>query len=125
MLLIEPTWITDVGFILSFVSTASIMIFERKIAKLLKFMPNFLKEGFSTSLSAQIGVAPVLFVTFGQFNPLSPLINAMVLWTIPYIMIFGSLGGVLGLVIPVAGKLILYVCYPLTWWFAAVVSLFC
>lgn len=124
MLVIEPSWITDTGFILSFVSTASIMVFEKKISKLLKFMPKIIKEGFSTSFAAQIGVAPVLFVTFGQFNPLSPVINALVLWTIPYIMILGSLGGVVGLVFPALGKLILYICYPLTWWFTKIVELF-
>lgn len=124
MLFIEPTWIIDIGFILSFVSTASIMIFGKKITQFLKFMPGFFKEGLSTSLSAQIGVAPILFVTFSQFNLLSPIINMLVLWTVPYIMIFGALGGILGLILPEAGKLILYVCYPLTWWFSAVVNIF-
>jgi len=124
MLVIDPAWITDLGFILSFVSTASIMVFEKRIAKLLKFMPGVLKEGFSTSFAAQIGVSPILFVTFGQFNILSPLINALVLWTVPYIMILASLGGVVGLMLPILGKLILYVCYPLTWWFAKIVEIF-
>jgi len=124
MLIIEPTWITDLGFILSFVSTASIMVFEKRINRLLKFMPKVLKEGFSTSLAAQIGVSPILFVTFGQFNLLSPLINMLILWTVPYIMIFGAVGGLLGLFVPFLGKTILYLCYPLIWWFSSVVLLF-
>lgn len=124
MLVIEPAWIMDIGFILTFVSTASIMLFEKRIDKFLKLVPGVLREGLSTSLSAQIGVAPILFVTFGQFNLLSPVINMLVLWTVPYIMIFGALGGLVGLVVPVLGKLLLYICYPLTWWFGAVVALF-
>ncbi len=124
MLVVEPLWITDIGFILSFVSTASIMVFAKKINNFFKFVPNLLKESFSTSLAAQIGVAPILFVTFGQFNILSPLINALVLWTIPYIMILGSLGGMIGLVLPELGKAVLYISYPLEWWFAAVVKFF-
>lgn len=124
MLAIEPSWITDIGFILSFVSTASIMAFGKKTASIFKFMPKFLKEGFSTSVAAQIGVAPILFVTFGQFNLLSPMINALVLWTVPYIMILGTIGGISGLIFPAFGKLILYICYPLTWWFAQIVELF-
>jgi competence protein ComEC len=124
MLLIEPSWLTDIGFSLSFVSTASIMLFAKKLNNFFKFVPNLLKESFSTSLAAQIGVAPILFVTFGQFNILSPLINALVLWTVPFIMIFGALGGVFGLAVPMLGKLILYVCYPLTWWFAKIVEIF-
>jgi len=124
MLVVSPTWLTDLGFILSFVSTASIMVFEKKLSKLLKFLPKIINEGFSTSFAAQIGVAPILFVTFGQFNLLSPIINMLVLWTVPYIMIFGAVGGVVGLLAPSLGKLILYMCYPLTWWFTQVVTLF-
>lgn len=124
MLAIEPFWLTDIGFILSFASTASIMAFAQKFSKLLKKLPKIIREDFSTTLSAQIGVAPILFVTFGQFNLLSPIINVLILWTVPVIMILGSLGGILGMVFPVLGKLILYICYPLLWWFVRVVELF-
>ena len=124
MLIVEPDWTGDLGFILSFVSTASIMAFEKKIFGFLKSVPNIIRESFSTSLAAQIGVAPILFVTFGQFNPLSPFINALVLWIVPFIMILGALGGGFGLIFPLLGKLILYICYPLTWWFAEIVEIF-
>jgi competence protein ComEC len=124
MLAFEPAWITDIGFILSFVSCASIMVFEKKIRKFVNFMPEVLKEGFSTSFAAQIGVAPIIFVTFGQFNIFSPLINALVLWTVPYLMIFGALGGILGLAVPLLGKSVLYLGYPLAWWFVRIVEIF-
>lgn len=124
MLVIVPSWISDLGFILSFVSTASIMLFERKIARFVKFLPKIASEGISTSLAAQIGVAPILFVTFGQFNLLSPVINALVLWTVPYIMVLASLGGIIGLIFPLLGKVFLYLSYPLGWWFTWVVSFF-
>ena len=83
-----------------------------------------LKEGLATSIAAQIGVAPILFVTFGSFNFLSPIINMLVLWTIPGIMILGAVGGIMGLVFPFLGKLILYISYPLTWWFIKIVSIY-
>lgn len=122
MLIYNPLWLTDIGFILSFVSTGSLMLFEKRIRRLLKLVPEVFKEGLSTSLAAQIGVAPILFVTFGQFNIWSPLINALVLWTIPYLMIIGSLGAVVGLIIPFLGKMIVLLSYPLLWWFVKVVS---
>jgi hypothetical protein len=87
-------------------------------------VPGIFREGFSTSLAAQIGVAPILFVTFGQFNLLSPIINALVLWTIPPITIIGGIGGIIGLMIPFFGKLILLLSYPLTSWFIWIVELF-
>ncbi|HKC04713.1 MAG TPA: ComEC/Rec2 family competence protein [Patescibacteria group bacterium] len=124
MLIYKPDWILDIGFILSFVSTGSLMLFEKRIRDKLKIVPEILKEGLSTSLAAQIGVAPILFITFGQFNILSPVLNALVLWTVPLIMIIGSVGGILGLIIPTFGRILLYLSYPFLWWFVKVVQWF-
>ncbi len=124
MLLIKPIWITDIGFILSFVATASLMLFQKKIDAWLSRVPNFFREGLSTSLAAQIGVTPILYMTFGQFNLLSPVINALVLWTIPYIMIGGALAGVIGIFVPLVGRLILFVIYPILWYFEKIISIF-
>jgi len=38
-------------------------------------------------------------------------------------MIIGTVAGVIGLLIPGLARLTLYLCYPLTWWFIAVVKL--
>ncbi|MEK7168883.1 MAG: ComEC/Rec2 family competence protein [Patescibacteria group bacterium] len=124
MLLIKPVWISDLGFILSFVATTSILIFQKRIDNYLKVIPNLLREGLSTSLAAQIGVAPIIFITFGQFNILSPIINALVLWTIPYIMVIGALGGIVGLIVPLVGRLMLFILFPLLWYFTKIISIF-
>ncbi len=124
MLVVNPLWVTDLGFILSFVSTASIMIFSKKILNFFKFMPDIIKQDLSTTLSAQIGVAPIIFVTFGKFSLLSPIVNVLVLWTVPLIMILGALGGTVGLLFPFLGKLILYIGYPLGLWFTKIVEIF-
>jgi competence protein ComEC len=124
MLIYNPDWLVDIGFILSFVSTMSLMLFEKRIRTWLKKVPEVLKEGLSTSLAAQIGVAPILFVTFGQFNILSPVVNALVLWTIPPLMILGAVGGLFGLIFPFLGKMILWASFPLLWWFVHIVTFF-
>jgi len=124
MLIIKPIWIYDLGFILSFTATGSLMLFTKKVEKLLIFVPKYIKSDLTTTLAAQIGVVPILFVTFGQFNLLSPLVNVLILWTVPLIMIIGSIGGVVGLIIPELGKLILYLAYPLTWYFISIVGFF-
>ncbi|MGB6838847.1 MAG: ComEC/Rec2 family competence protein [Microgenomates group bacterium] len=124
MLIIKPDWIGDLGFILSFVATASLMLFERKIARLIHFVPGIFREGLSTSLAAQIGVAPILFVTFGQFSLLSPIINALVLWTIAPITIMGGMAGIVGLASGFLGKTVLLLSFPLTSWFIWIVEVF-
>lgn len=124
MLLIKPEWLTDLGFILSFTATISLIVFQRIIDLRLKIIPAIFREGLSTSLAAQVGVAPIIFATFGQFNILSPIINMFVLWTIPYIMILGALGGLIGLLVPLVGRLILFILFPLLWYFTKVIYIF-
>ena len=124
MLIIKPVWITDLGFILSYVATISLILFQKIIDLRLKLIPAVFREGLSTSLAAQIGVAPIIFVTFGQFNILSPIINALVLWTIPYIMVLGAVGGIVGLIVPVVGRLILFTLFPLLWYFINILYIF-
>lgn len=124
MLLIKPLWLIDLGFILSFVATISLMLFQKLIDSRLKLIPAFFREGLSTSLAAQVGVAPIIYATFGQFNLLSPIINALVLWTIPYIMVLGAIGGIVGLIVPTLGRLILLVMFPFLIWFTKILEIF-
>lgn len=124
MLIINPDWVNDLGFILSFVATASLMVFERPIRNKLSLIPKILRGDLSTSLAAQIGVTPILFVTFGYFNILSPLINALVLWVVAPVTIIGAMAGILGLVYEPIGNLIILLVYPLTTWFVSIVRLF-
>lgn len=126
MLIFKPEWLTDLGFLLSFFATASLLLLEKKVYRLLKFVPEGLgifKKDLSTSLTAQIGVAPILFATFGQFSPLSPLINALILWTIVPMTILGMVGGLLGLIFEPAGTFVLWLVYPLTSWFIGIINL--
>ena len=90
----------------------------------LKFIPKFLREGFSTSLSAQILVAPILYFTFGYFSIWSPIINGLVLWVVPYITVLGMISSVFVFLSPLLARILLLLTYPLTYFFISVVSLF-
>lgn len=124
LLFIKPIWITDLGFWLSTIATTSIIIFSPKVNKIFSFLPKIIKEDWVTTLSAQIGVVPILYYYFGQFNVLSPFINVVVLWTIVPITIIGMIAGITGTIFEPLGKLLLYLCYPLTSWFLFVVNVF-
>lgn len=124
MLIINPLWVSDLGFTLSFIATLSLILFEPFIYKKISKIPSIIREDLATTISAQIGVAPILFITFGQFNILSPIPNALVLWTIPPIMIIGAIAGLVSVFFEPLAKLILVMVYPLTSWFIAVVTLF-
>ncbi len=124
LIFIRPQWIADLGFWLSTLATTSIIIFYPKIKKLFSFVPGIINENWSTTLSAQIGVVPLLYYYFGQYNILSPFINVAVLWTIVPITIIGMTAGIIGTIYEPLGRVLLYLCYPLTSWFLLVVSIF-
>jgi len=124
MLCAKPIWLSDLGFWLSFVATASLMLFGKKVDRVCRYIPGILREGLSTSIAAQIGVTPILYYTFGYTNILSPLINALILWTVPIITIIGMVASILGLIYEPLGRLVLLATYPLANWFIFIVRLF-
>ncbi len=124
MLIVIPSWVSDIGFLLSFATTASLILFQSHIGKLFKSLPGIIKEDLTTSISAQIGSTPIIFYFFGNLNLLSPFINVLVLWTIAPIMIIGGLSGILSFFFPALAKIILQFSYPLTAWFVSVVNFF-
>ena len=81
-------------------------------------------ETITTTFAAQLGTLPILLGVFGQIGLLSVLVNALVLWTIPLLMIFGSLAAIIGLVFPFIGELFLYPMLPSLVYFQTVVSYF-
>ena len=123
MLIIKPSWISDVGFALSFYATTSLILFEASIYRLLSKIPLIVRKDFSTTLTAQIGVSPILWIVFKQFNILSPVYNVLVLWTIPPIMILGSIAGLISLFSQNIAKFFALLLYPFTSWFIFVTSL--
>lgn len=122
MLLFKPLWATDVSFYLSIGSTAGILILGIKLQKLLKKIP-LIHESLAMSLSAQIGILPVSIFVFHEFNILSPLWNALVLWTVPYITIIGMVGSVGTVIFAPLGKLIFLLSFPFCWYFVRIVTL--
>ncbi|MGC8977621.1 MAG: ComEC/Rec2 family competence protein, partial [Candidatus Ratteibacteria bacterium] len=73
LLLLNPFYIYSLSFLLSFISTAGILILYKRISKYLR--KNFLINSFIATISAQIFVFPILFYNFGYFYPLGILNN--------------------------------------------------
>lgn len=127
MVLMSPLILFDIGFQLSFAATAGILwiyplLIGGKRRRLIFKIPIF-GEGLAMTLAAQLGVMPILLTNFGQISFLSPLINALVLWVVPIVMVFGSLVAVFGLIInPIALVLSWFVWLFLTY-FVKVINL--
>lgn len=80
LLLINPFWLWDLGFQLSYAAVASILIFMRPVYNLLYFpnkMIDFIWKMNAVTLAAQILTLPLSVYYFHQFPPLFFLSNLL------------------------------------------------
>ncbi len=106
MLLVNPKWITDLSFQLSFLATAGVVIVAPIILKRLQFLPSFISQDLAVTTAAQLMVIPIIAQNFHQFSLVSLAANLLVGWTVPFIMI---LGGVMLCLSPISTTLAMVV----------------
>lgn len=128
MLFVNPSLVLDIGFQLSFMATFG-LIYLRPIFYISVRMKRLIKksiigEDLVTTLTAQLFTLPILLVNFGSYSLISILVNAIALWTVPVIMIFGGLAVLAGLIAEPIGRLILYFNLPFLLYFEKIVTSF-
>ncbi|HSX40754.1 MAG TPA: ComEC/Rec2 family competence protein [Candidatus Saccharimonadales bacterium] len=125
LLVYRPDLVFDVGFQLSFLSTAGILLVKPIVDRLKSFRAfRFIGDDIATTTAAQIATLPIMFATFGQYGLVSILVNALVLWTIPILMVLGGVGALVGLVFGGLGKIFLLLSLPFLIFFEKVVTFF-
>jgi competence protein ComEC len=124
LLILNPLWLWDVGFQLSFAATAGILAFYHNISRILHSLPIILKESIATTLSAQIAVSPILLFSFGQISLIAPVVNALVLWIVPAVMIGGMALGVIGILSQPLGQFLAWFLWVPLEYFIQIVMLF-
>ena len=120
MLIWQPNFLTDVGFQLSFASTLGILV----IPKLFKRFENGISSDLITTFSAQIATLPILISSFGVYSLWSIIVNALVLWTVPILMILGGFAAIVAFVFEPLAKFLLYLCLPLLTYFEFIADFF-
>lgn len=91
MLLINPLWIGNLSFQLSFLATFGVVAIAPIILRRLKFLPEILSQDLAVTLSAQLMVTPIIAGSFHQFSIVSVFTNLLVGWTVPFVMILGTI----------------------------------
>ncbi|HEY7927231.1 MAG TPA: ComEC/Rec2 family competence protein [Candidatus Dormibacteraeota bacterium] len=102
LLAVEPAVATDVGFQLSFLGTAGILVLAAPIAAHIPG-PRLLVEPFAVTIAAQLATAPITAGTFGVLSLVGPFANALVLPLIPLVIVVGGAGALVGTVLPALG----------------------
>lgn len=105
MLLINPKWIADLSFQLSFLATFGVVVVSPIILRYLDKIP-IIGQDLAVTLSAQALVTPVIAANFHQVSLVSLITNTLVLWIVPFIMIVGGLMVILSLVWVTAGSIL-------------------
>ncbi|MFA5386159.1 MAG: ComEC/Rec2 family competence protein [Candidatus Paceibacterota bacterium] len=102
MILGNPKLLTfDVGFQLSFLAVIGLVYLSPIIKNLLHFKEESAfdwQDNFSSTLSAQIMVAPLLISYFSNFSFISLIANLLILSVIPLTMALGFLGALVGFI---------------------------
>ncbi len=92
MVILHPqVLIFDLSFQFSFLASLGVLYIAPLIESYFLYIPKTLalRESVLMSVSAQISVTPLLAYTMGNFSLLAPLVNMLVLWSIPFLMLSG------------------------------------
>ncbi len=131
MMLLNPLWLWDVGFQLSFMATLGLVLFagplqRRWQARMGDRLPRqisaILTEGLLLTVAAQMTTLPLIVLYFGRLSLISFVANSIILPVQPPILLAGMpaiLGGYLYLPL---GKLIALLPQGCLWWTTAVVQ---
>lgn len=124
LLLINPSWISDLSFILSFLATIGVVVVAPILASRMKNLGLFLRENLAVTIGAQIMVIPVIAQNFHQISLVSLPANLLILWTVPYIMVLGTLMLVLGSISQLLGQAVALLVGALLTYFIYIVQFF-
>ena len=95
---VDPALIWDVGFQLSFVGTAAIVVLTGPIESRLQWIWHWFREPFAVTCAAQLGTVPLMAKDFHLLSLIGPPANALVLPLLPAMV-------TLGLLLPLAALL--------------------
>ena len=98
LLIFNPMTLFNIGFQLSFAATFSLIIFHKNIKKILnfKYLPKAITELLAVTVSAQIGVLPIIAFYFNKISLISIPTNLLVVPLTGIITVLGFIMAILG-----------------------------
>ena len=110
LLLIKPYYIYNIGYVLSFLATLGIILFNKDLNKKLHKLPNSIRNTIAISLSAQILTLPIIILYFNEVS-LNFIVGNIIV--IPFINILVVLGNILIFIVDISTvfNYIMYICH--------------
>lgn len=91
LLLLNPLWISELSFQLSFLASFGVIVISPVILKLFKHLPLFIASDLAITIGAQLIVIPIIAQNFHQISVVGVITNILIGWTVPLIMILGGI----------------------------------
>ena len=121
LIAIRPGLTSSVGLHLSAAATAGLVLWARPLAEWLeRFIPTPVAWGLGATLAAQVAVAPVMIVVFGEVSLVAPLANVLALPAVAPATVLGLGAAIAGLAWPALGSVAGHVAGELAGWVLAV-----
>lgn len=109
MLVYQPLLLYDISFQLSFAATAGLVFLYQRIFEYLSKLPSWLAGPLAVTLSAQLGVLPIIAWYFNSFSLISFVANILVLPIVEIVIILGLAGIILYVFVPTVGNVVFVV----------------
>lgn len=116
----------DAGFQLSFVSTLGLVYLVPFIQKPFENVREVLgvKESLISTLAAIIATLPLIVYQFGRLSLVAPIVNVLILWVLPWIMLLGAIAVVASYIFFPFASIVAWVAYVGMRYIVLVVSWF-
>jgi competence protein ComEC len=116
LLLINPQWLFDLGFQLSFLATLGLLVTAPILTKWLDWMPSLFSSIVAVPIAAYLWTLPLSLYMFGVVSPYSILVNIIVSPLITIISICGMVSAAAALIHPFIGSHASWLLYYPTHW---------
>lgn len=123
-LLVHPQLATSVGFVLSVLATAGLIVHSLPLSGVLeRWMPRPLAVAVAVPAAAQLWCLPALIVLDNGVQPLSVLWNMAAAPAAPIVTIVGLVACLAAQAVPVIGTAVAWFAWPAAAWIAAIARL--
>ncbi|MEG5160381.1 ComEC/Rec2 family competence protein [Microcoleus sp. AT3-A2] len=106
LLLVNPLWIWDLGFQLSFLATLGLIVTTLPLMAKLDWMPPAIASIVVVPIAASVWVLPLLLYVFSVVSPYSILVNIIAAPLLWILSIGGMVSALAGLIFPPAGSVL-------------------
>lgn len=111
LLLVNPLWIFDLGFQLSFLATWGLIVTLPAIVKKLDFLPPTIANLIAVPLAATIWTLPLVCYAFNRIPVYGILTNVLATPLVILLTLGGIFTAVIGVFIPILGSAISYLLF--------------